>query len=190
MKKIDIVLICLILALALGCKKKPVEAEPVQLPSVSVPSSDVEPTANTETAPAKINEPVQTNHLAWMTDFVAAQKKAAAEGKDLFINFTGSDWCGWCQRLDKEVFSQKLFIYEAQKRFIFVKVDFPRNSKLSDTLQSQNEKLAQRYEAQGFPTIILAAADGQPYAKTGYLEGGPMAYLQELAKLQLQKPKK
>jgi thioredoxin-related protein len=125
-----------------------------------------------------------------MTDFAEAQKKAAAEGKDLFINFTGSDWCGWCIRLDKEVFSKPLFIYEAQKRFVFVYVDFPRNQKQSNTLKAQNEKLAQRYEVQGFPTIILAQADGQPYAQTGYEEGGPMAYLEQLAKLQQKKPAK
>jgi thioredoxin-related protein len=190
MKKTDIVLLCVILGLVLGCeKKKPAEAEPVQLPPTSISTSDAGTTASIESVP-ETKEPIQTDHLVWMTDFVEAQKKAKAEGKDLFINFTGSDWCGWCVRLDKEVFSQPLFIYEAQKRFVFVYVDFPRNKKLSEQLQEQNEKLAQRYEARAFPTIVLALADGQPYAQTGYLEGGPMAYLQELAKLQLKKPSK
>jgi thioredoxin-related protein len=191
MKKTGIVLFCMIIGFTLGCKKK--AAEPEITPAVAVAdtaSSEVGTPANTEPAPADVTVAAQTDYLVWMTDFVAAQKQAAAEGKDLFINFTGSDWCGWCKRLDKEVFSQKIFIHEAQKHFIFVKVDFPRNTKLSDTLQAQNEKLAQRYEARAFPTIILAEANGRPYGQTGYLEDGPLVYLQELAKLQLQKPKK
>jgi thiol-disulfide isomerase/thioredoxin len=198
-KKTGVVLICLCLGLVLGCKKKPLEPEPVQLPPAVVSSTDVPAvsntdalpaTAKTESVPVTKNEPAPTDRLAWMTDFAAAQKKAAAEGKDLFINFTGSDWCGWCKRLDKEVFSKPLFIYEAQKHFVFVYLDFPRNKPQSDTLKAQNEKLAQRYEAQGFPTIILATADGSPYGRTGYEEGGPLAYLQGLAKLQQKKPAK
>jgi thiol-disulfide isomerase/thioredoxin len=198
-KKTGILLICLPLGLALGCKKKPIESEPVQLPPVAVSSIDVPAASNTDafTATAKTesvsvtqSEPVPTDHLAWMTDFDAAKKKAAAEGKDLFINFTGSDWCGWCIRLDKEVFSQKLFVYEAQKRFVFVYLDFPKNIKQSDALKAQNEKLAQVYGVEGFPTIVLATADGRPYAKTGYEEGGPLVYLRHLAELQMQKPAK
>lgn len=203
MKKIDIILICLVLALVLGCKKKPAEPQPVSLPPASA-AKEVEPIVKTDTIPAPVTEPaipakesavrksesVIADRLVWMTDFEAAQKQAAAEGKDLFINFTGSDWCGWCMRLDKEVFSQKLFIYEAQKRFVFVYLDFPRTKKQSDALKAQNEKLAQRYEVGGFPTIILATADGRPYGKTGYEQGGPVAYLQELARLQSQKPAK
>lgn len=188
MKKIGLILICLTFVLALGCKKKP--TEPVQLSQAAVSSTDLSTTANTELVTETINPAVQTTHLDWMTDFAAAQKKAAAEGKDLFINFTGSDWCGWCMRLEREVFSQKLFIYEAQKRFVFVFVDFPRNKKLSSAQKAQNEKLAQRYDAMVFPTIILAEANGKPYAKTGYVDGGPLAYLQELATLQSQKPAK
>lgn len=199
MKKIVIVLLSVIFGLAVGCKKKPVEPQPVQLPPAAVSSADVPAAIQTEPvavavvaepAPVTKSEPAPTDRLPWMTDFAAAQKKAEAEGKDLFINFTGSDWCGWCMRLDKEVFSQKLFIYEAQKHFVFVYVDFPRNKKLDDTLQAQNEKLAQSYQAEGFPTIILATADGKPYAKTGYEEGGPLVYLQQLAQFQAKKKAK
>jgi thioredoxin-related protein len=190
MKMTGIVLFCMIIGFALGCTKKPIEPESVSLPPTPSPSSEIQTPVNTESAPAVENKPVQTDQIVWMTDFIAAQKQAAAEGKDLLINFTGSDWCVWCQRLDKEVFRKKVFIYEAQKHFVFVMVDFPRDKSQSDQLKEQNEKLAQRYDASGFPTIILAEANGRPYAQTGYLEGGPLVYLQELAKLQLKKPKK
>jgi thioredoxin-related protein len=187
MKMTGIVLFCVIISFTLGCTKKPIEPESISLPPTSSPSSEIQTTAKTEATPVTINEPTQTNNLVWMTDFAEAQKKAAAEGKDLFINFTGSDWCVWCQRLDKEVFSKKVFIYEAQKHFVFVMVDFPRDKPQSDQLKEQNEKLSQRYDASAFPTIILAEANGRPYAQTGYLEGGPLVYMHELARLQLQK---
>ena len=62
----------------------------------------------------------------WMTDFDAAVKKATAENKKLLVDFSGSDWCGWCIKLDEEVFSKQEFIDEASKQFIFVLLDFPR----------------------------------------------------------------
>jgi len=129
--------------------------------------------------------------IGWITDFAAAQKKAVAEGKDLLINFTGSDWCIWCKRLDAEVFNQKMFISEAQTKFVFVLLDFPSDtSGQTAELQKQNKRLMGQYDVQGFPTIILADAMGKPYAQTGYQEGGPMAYLQHLAELRLQRPAK
>ena len=191
MKKTGIVLFAVIIGFMSGCKKQP--AEPV---SVSAPGGQMQTAAAAE--PANPTEAVQTpgaqaepkDGIAWMTDFEAAKKKAAAEGKDLFIDFTGSDWCIWCQRLEKEVFSKPIFIHEAQKHFVFVMVDFPRNKKQSKELKAQNERLAQTYQAQAFPTIVLAEADGTPYAQTGYQEGGPLPYLEELARLQKQKPAK
>jgi thioredoxin-related protein len=189
MKKTVIILFCTLIGFTLGCKKNPIEPEPVS-PASTSPAPEVQTQVKTEPAPATPKESVQAAQIVWMTDFIEAQKKAAAEGKDLFINFTGSDWCGWCQRLDREVFRQDIFIYEAQKRFVFVMVDFPRSKKQSDSLKEQNEKLAQKYETTAFPTIILALANGTPYAQTSYLDGGPLVYMQELARLQLQKPAK
>jgi protein disulfide-isomerase len=212
-KKIDIVVLCIVIGLIAGCKKKPVETAvaiqpaavktavdvtPPAAPEVKAEAAEVapEPAKPQEPAPQEakvltaVEMPVKADRIEWMTDFTAAGKKAKEEGKDLFINFTGSDWCGWCIRLDKEVFSQKLFIYEAQKRFVFVYVDFPRTKKQPETLKKQNEQLARLYGAESFPTIILAMADGKPYGQTGYVEGGPLAYLQELARLQSRRPAK
>jgi thioredoxin-related protein len=124
-----------------------------------------------------------------MTDFEAAKKKAAAEGKDLLLDFTGSDWCPGCIQLEKEVLGQKLFIYEAQKHFVFVMVDFPKKKKLSPSLEQQNERLAQRFGVEVFPTVLLADATGKPYAEAVYQGGGPLPFLQQLAQLQMKKKK-
>ncbi len=124
----------------------------------------------------------------WMTDFEAAKKKAAAEGKDLFVDFTGSDWCGWCKRLNQEVFQHEPFQKGVADKYVLVELDYPRMpetlAKQSDEIKAQNAKLQQTYQIQGFPTILITDAEGRPYAKTGYREGGPEAYLTHLAELQ------
>lgn len=124
----------------------------------------------------------------WMTDFEAAKKKAAAEGKDLFIDFTGSDWCGWCKRLNQEVFQHEPFKKGVADKYVLVELDYPRKpetlAKQSDEIKVQNTKLQQTYQIQGFPTILITDAQGRPYAKTGYQEGGPEAYVSHLEELQ------
>lgn len=116
----------------------------------------------------------------WQTDFAAAKVKAAKEHKLLLIDFTGSDWCGWCKKLKKEVFSQKLFQEQAPKDFILVELDFPQKTKLAEKLTAQNRALAKTYGISGYPSIILADAEGVELARTGYKAGGPQAYLDHL----------
>lgn len=121
----------------------------------------------------------------WLMDFEKAKALAQAQDKDLLINFAGSDWCYWCQRLEREVFSKPAFVQAAGGRFVFVLVDFPQDkSQQSAELQQQNERLAQRFGVKAFPTVVLADAGGRPYAQTGYREGGAQAYLQHLTVLQ------
>jgi thioredoxin-related protein len=116
----------------------------------------------------------------WTSDFSAAQEQARKEGKSLLIDFTGSDWCGYCIRLHKAVFSKEEFLKAASKDFVLVEIDRPRHKKLSPTIDEQNEKLNQEFGIKGFPTIILTSPDGYPYAKTGYRPGGPAEYLKHL----------
>ncbi|MFP4106456.1 MAG: thioredoxin family protein [Phycisphaerae bacterium] len=125
----------------------------------------------------------------WMTDFEKAQQKAQKENKDLLLDFTGSDWCGWCIKLDKEVFSKKEFKEKAPNDFVLVKLDFPRTKEQSEEIKQQNAKLQQKYAVQGFPTIVLADADGDAYARTGYRPGGAEKYLTHLDELQEVKKK-
>ena len=120
----------------------------------------------------------------WMQDIEAAKKKAAAENKDLFIDFTGSDWCGWCIKLNEEVFQHDPFKKGIADDFILVELDYPRDkSKLSKETIAQNEMLKEKYQIQGYPTILLTDADGRPYAKTGYQKGGPESYVKHLGEL-------
>ena len=119
----------------------------------------------------------------WSQDFEAAKKRAAAEHKDLLVDFTGSDWCGWCIRLQKEVFTTDAFVKAAPEKFVLVELDFPQGKTLPAETKAQNEKLQKEYGIQGFPTLLLLDASGRPFARTGYREGGPEAYLKHLEEL-------
>lgn len=124
----------------------------------------------------------------WMHDFEAAKKKAADEKKDLIVDFTGSDWCGWCIKLNKEVFQHDPFKKGVADKYVLVELDYPRDkSGLSEETIKQNEMLQQKYQVQGFPTILITDPQGRPYAKTGYQAGGPEAYVKHLAELQKNK---
>lgn len=127
----------------------------------------------------------------WMTDFKAAKQKAAAENKDMLVNFTGSDWCGWCIKLVDEVFKYDSFKQGVADKFVLVEIDFPQDkSKLDAATQQQNEILKGEYSIQGFPTILLLDSEGLPYAQTGYQAGGPEKYLVHLDELRAIKEKR
>ncbi len=123
----------------------------------------------------------------WTQDFAAAKAQAAKEGKDLLVDFTGSDWCGWCIRLKDEVFKHDAFKKAAPEKFVLVELDFPKSIQQDEKIKAQNQKLQQEYAIQGFPTILLMDAEGKPYAKTGYQKGGPDEYLKHLEELRGQK---
>jgi thiol-disulfide isomerase/thioredoxin len=119
----------------------------------------------------------------WVNDWAKAKATAAESKRDLLVDFTGSDWCGWCIKLKEEVFSKPEF-EAVNKDFVLVELDFPRDkSKLSEETQKQNAALQKEFAVRGFPTIMLCDASGRPYARTGYQAGGPGPYLEQLAKL-------
>lgn len=117
---------------------------------------------------------------AWMTDFKAAQAKASAEQKPMLLDFTGSDWCGWCIKLDKEVFSRDAFRDYAADSLVLVELDFPRGKPQTDEVKAQNEALAEKYGIRGFPTIVLLSPEGELIDKTGYQPGGAAAYVEHI----------
>jgi thioredoxin-related protein len=119
----------------------------------------------------------------WTEDFEAAKARAAKEKKDLLINFTGSDWCGWCIKLKKEVFDEEAFRKEAPKQFVLVELDYPQRKQQAPKVKEQNLKLQRQYAVGGFPRIFLADAEGRPYAITGYQPGGPEGFLRQLGGL-------
>lgn len=116
----------------------------------------------------------------WETDMEVAKKRAKDENKKILADFTGSDWCGWCIKLKKEVFDKPEFQEYAKKHLVMLEVDFPRQKKLPAIEKEQNEKLSTQFKVEGYPTIILMDATGKEVARTGYQEGGPEKYVQHL----------
>lgn len=125
------------------------------------------------TAVLMLAHPTLAKETVWNTSWEKAAEQAKKTQKPILINFTGSDWCGWCIKLDKEVFDTDAFRNWAAKKVVLLKIDFPRKKPLPAKQQAQNDKLAEKYAVQGFPTIIFASADGKPLSEFGYEEGGP-----------------
>ena len=121
--------------------------------------------------------------LTWLTDASKAQTQAKAENKLVLLDFTGSDWCGWCIRLHKEVFSKPEFAEYAKKKLVLVEVDFPRRKELRAEQQKANNALAAKYKIEGYPTLIILDGTGRKVGTLGYMPGGPKTFITELDKL-------
>ncbi len=120
----------------------------------------------------------------WLTDYKKAQQEAKASNKILLLDFTGSDWCGWCKKFDREVLLQPEFKDFARDNLVIVELDFPRGKPQAPELKKQNRELAQQYEIVGFPTIVVLSADGQKlWRYDGYFPDGPTAFIAQLQKL-------
>jgi protein disulfide-isomerase len=120
----------------------------------------------------------------WMTDFDKAKALAKEKNRHILIDFSGSDWCGWCIKLDNEVFSKAAFKAFADENLVMVLADFPQDkSKQSAELQKQNEKLSKEFGVRGFPSVFILSPEGKVVAKTGYQAGGPEAYVEHVKKL-------
>jgi protein disulfide-isomerase len=121
---------------------------------------------------------------SWINDYKKAQEEAKTSHKLLLLNFTGSDWCGWCIKFDREVLSQSPFKDYARNNLVLVELDFPRAKSQSPEVRKQNRDLAQQYEVVGFPTIVVLNSDGQKlWQYDGYFPGGAEAFVAELQKL-------
>ena len=119
----------------------------------------------------------------WTEDFEAARQQAAKEGKFVLIAFSGSDWCGPCMALEKEVLSQRKYVSKLLKKYVPVMVSVPRDrSTLSKLAVSQNDALKERYAIRGFPTVVVVnPVDGEAIKRdTGYRSGDPNGYLKRL----------
>lgn len=122
--------------------------------------------------------------LSWIEDYQLALDRASNENKTILINFTGSDWCKWCIKLDEEVFSHKEFVDYAEDNLVMLKIDFPTTFKqLPQEEQSKRQQLQQKYGVRGYPTILLADAEGEVIGQTGYQPGGPQKYIDHLKEM-------
>lgn len=128
---------------------------------------------------------IQAQELKWETDINKAISLSNKTKKPMLLFFTGSDWCGWCIRLQKEVLKTPEFATWAKKNVVLVELDYPRSKPQSDVIKNQNNGLQQIFGIQGFPTIYFATAKvkgGKPsytgIGSTGYVAGGPKAWLE------------
>lgn len=119
----------------------------------------------------------------WQTDYKQAQAEAKGANKLVLLDFTGSDWCGWCIKLDREVFSKPEFQDYAKKNLVLVELDFPRGKEIPAAEKAQNSELATQYQIEGFPTIIVLDSNGKKVGEIGYTPGGPAAFIAALDKL-------
>ena len=123
--------------------------------------------------------------LTWHTDVNKAVTVSRKENKPMMMFFTGSDWCGWCIRLQNEVFKKPEFVDWAQKNVVLVELDFPRKIELAPELRQQNSQMQQIFQVQGFPTIWFVNPEVKEkninlkqIGKVGYVNGGPLKWLE------------
>ncbi|WP_035668464.1 thioredoxin family protein [Flavobacterium sp. 83] len=127
----------------------------------------------------------QAQELNWHTDVKEAIAIGNKEKKPLLLFFTGSDWCGWCIRLQKEVLKTPEFQKWANENVVLVELDYPRRTPQTPEIKAQNNELQQAFSIQGFPTIYFAngtdkegKVNFEGLGSTGYVAGGPTAWLE------------
>ena len=130
------------------------------------------------------SEKKKTTSFTWHTDVNKAVNLSVKTGKPIFLFFTGSDWCGWCKKLVKEVFLKKEFKSWAKKNIILVEIDFPKRTPISDDLKKQNRELGQMFGVRGYPTgwlvnpkITAGKVNFNKIGSQGYVAGGPKAWI-------------
>ena len=110
-------------------------------------------------------------------DAKAAIELAVEQDKDIIFLFTGSDWCPPCKKLEAEVLSEKDFLFEVSRKFVLIKLDFPKQTEQDPAIAKQNKEYAQKYGIDSFPTLVLTDSHLKPFAFAGYETGGFENYL-------------
>jgi thioredoxin-related protein len=125
---------------------------------------------------------VSAADLEWLTDFPKAEALAKKDKKMILMDFTGSDWCGWCKKFKQETLDKPEFAEFAKKNLVLVELDFPSAKvKQSEELKKANKALQTRFAVSGFPTFVLLGSNGKELGKqVGYMEGGPKAFITKL----------
>ncbi|QYK53137.1 MAG: redoxin domain-containing protein [Fimbriimonadaceae bacterium] len=115
----------------------------------------------------------------WSANWEAAKAQSLQTGKPILANFTGSDWCPYCIRLEEEVFTTEEFKSWAKEKVILLEVDFPQGKKLPEKITKQNEQLAREYGVSAFPSILFLDGNGDVLGNSGYLrDPGPKVWTQ------------
>ena len=125
--------------------------------------------------------PAFSQEAQWLTNYDKAINLARTEDKIVLIDFTGSDWCGWCMMMKEETLNTPQFKHYARENLILLEVDFPHNKVQTEQEKQQNQKLVQQFQIKGYPAFVLLDKDGKELGRqTGYLEGGPVAFISKL----------
>lgn len=120
--------------------------------------------------------------IAWTENYEEGVARAKKEHKPIFLFFTGSDWCPWCMRFEKEILKTAEFTHLLGRELIFIKADFPQNISQNATIEEQNEALKVHYGIKGFPTVILLDQNSNEIARMGYEKIGGKAYAEKVQK--------
>lgn len=123
------------------------------------------------------------NAQDWHTDFSEAQEISANSNKPIILVFQGSDWCGPCIKLDREIWSTDEFKSYAKEHYVMLKADFPRkkSNKLSDEQTEANKILAEKYNKQGyFPFVVILNSKGEVLGETDYKKTTPKKYIEDI----------
>lgn len=130
---------------------------------------------------------VSAQELTWHTDINKAIEISKKDKKPIILFFTGSDWCGWCIKLQKEVFFTEPFQKWAKQHVILVELDYPRKKQLEPALQQQNAQLQQMFQVKGYPTAFIVIPENvegkvnlKQLAKSGYVAGGPEKWIESV----------
>ena len=127
----------------------------------------------------------RADEFEFTEDATAAIKEAVKQEKDIIFLFTGTDWCAPCQKLEKEVLSEKDFLFEVSKHYVLVKFDFPKKTEQDPSIAKQNKEYADKYGVESFPTLVLTDNKLKPFAFASYEEGGFQNYLALLEKARM-----
>ncbi len=124
-------------------------------------------------APPKKPEKPEPPLYGFTDDYDAALARAGKEGRSLFVFFTGSDWCVWCKKLVKEVFSHAAFLDYATNEFVCVVVDSPADEgRIAPERLRRNNELKTQFAVNGFPTVLVVDATQNVLHQAGYARGG------------------
>ncbi len=130
-----------------------------------------------------VKAPGSWGSARWHTSWESAAAESNSSGKPVMLFFTGSDWCGWCIRLKREVFDTSEFQSWAATQVVLLELDFPRNKPQSSQVKAANQQLAKKFGVKGYPSIFFANAKGtQIGSRFGYAEGGPSVWTKQAEK--------
>jgi len=117
----------------------------------------------------------------WSDDLETAIAKAKQSGRKVLVNFTGSDWCGYCIKLKEQVLTTEAFAEWAGRKLVLVEIDFPRRKEQTADTKARNAALKQRFEVPGYPTVILLDGEGSlVHKEVGFAPGSSAEWMETM----------